>query len=460
MMRVSDVTANRRPMHVLVVDDDEKFRFLTERRLSNSRHRVECVATGEEALDRLSKQTFDVVLLDLRMPGMGGLETLRRIHDADLPCEVVVLTGEPDYDDCVEAMKAGAFHYLCKPVEPSLIEDTLRRAVDHYQLKRENAALRRMLAPGRAPEFIGGSPAVQRALGLAKQAAPTDARVMILGESGTGKGLLARVLHNLSRRSSKAFIDVHCGALADQLLESELFGHEKGAFTGALEKKPGLFELADEGTLFLDEFAEMSPDMQTKLLKVLDTGELRRVGGVRTLRVDVRVLVATNRDIDALVRQGRLREDLLHRVNVIRITIPPLRERPDDIPRFVEHFLAAHQRRGLAPKEVTPEALKALRAYPWPGNVRELANTVERLMILCPKRVIDLSDLPDNVRSPKLQAPLSETEMTLEDAERQHTLLVLDSVGWNQSRAARRLGIDRSTLSRKLRTWNETTRGT
>jgi DNA-binding NtrC family response regulator len=455
MMTAPDMTdSRRRPMRILVVDDDDKFRFLMERRLGPSRHHVACVASGEEALDRLARQAFDVVLLDLRMPGIGGLETLRQIRDAELACEVVVLTGEPDYDDCVEAMKAGAFHYLCKPAEPALIEDTLRRAVDHYQLKRENAALRRMVGPGRQPEFIGASKPIQTVLNLAKQAAPSDARVMILGESGTGKGLLARVLHNLSLRGHKPFVDIHCGALADQLLESELFGHEKGAFTGAVEKKPGLFELADEGTLFLDEFAEMSPEMQTKLLKVLDSGELRRVGGVRTLRVDVRVIVATNRDVDALVRTGRLREDLLHRVNVIRITLPPLRERPEDIPRFVEHFVAAHKSRGLGPKEISPEALNVLRSYPWPGNVRELANTIERLMILCSKRVIDVGDLPDNVRAPRLRGPLSEAQMTLEEVEREHTLRVLDSVGWNQARAARRLGVDRSTLSRKLRAWS------
>ncbi|MGH7307242.1 MAG: sigma-54-dependent transcriptional regulator, partial [Candidatus Rokuibacteriota bacterium] len=230
-------------MSVLVVDDEEPFRLLIERRLKNSRHHVECAASGEAALDRLSDRTFDVVLLDLRMPGIGGLETLRRIRNEHIVCEVVVLTGEPDYDDCVEAMKLGAFHYLRKPTEPRLIEDTLRRAVEHLWLRRENVALRRMLEPERVPEFIGESPAIRVALDRMKQAAPTDARVVILGESGTGKGLLARTLHELSRRRSKPFLDVHCGALADDLLESELFGHERGAFTGAVNGKLGLFEL-------------------------------------------------------------------------------------------------------------------------------------------------------------------------------------------------------------------------
>ena len=442
--------SNGRPMSVLVVDDEEPFRLLIERRLANSKHHVECVASGEAALDRLSDRTFDVVLLDLRMPGIGGLETLRRIRDEHISCEVVVLTGEPDYDDCVEAMKLGAFHYLRKPTEPALIEDTLRRAVEHLWLRRENVALRRMLEPERVPEFIGESPVICNVVDRMKQAAPTDARVVILGESGTGKGLLARTLHELSRRRGKPFLDVHCGALADDLLESELFGHERGAFTGAVNGKLGLFELADGGTLFLDEFAEMSPEMQTKLLKVLEGGEFRRVGGVRALRVAVRVLVATNRHLDELVRTGRLREDLLHRIDVIRITLPPLRERPEDIPRFVEHFLGQHQRRGLSAKALTPQAMRVLQAYPWPGNVRELANTIERLMILSPQPTIDVDDLPENLRARKL-AP--STDDSLAEVERRHVLLVLESTGGNLTAAARRLGVDRGTLNRKLKQW-------
>jgi DNA-binding NtrC family response regulator len=442
--------SNGRPMSVLVVDDEEPFRLLLERRLTTSRHDVECVASGEAALARLSDRSFDVVLLDLRMPGIGGLETLSRIRRDHLPCEVVVLTGAPDYDDCVEAMKLGAFHYLRKPTEPRLIEDTLHRAVEHLWLRRENVALRRMLEPERVTEFLGDSSAIRVVLDRMRQAAPTDARVVILGESGTGKGLLARTLHGLSRRRGQPFLDVHCGALADDLLENELFGHERGAFTGAVSAKPGLFELANGGTLFLDEFAEMSPEMQTKLLKVLEAGEFRRVGGVRTLRVDVRVLVATNRDLDQLVTAGRLREDLLHRIDVIRITLPPLRGRRDDIPRFVEYFLGQHQRRGLSARTLTPQALRMLQAYPWPGNVRELANTVERLMILSSRSTIDVDDLPENLRG---RTPAPVMDDSLSDVERRHILRVLDSVGGNLTAAARRLRLDRGTLTRKLRQW-------
>src|SRR5712664_3149847 len=259
-------------MRALVVDDEETFRFVMENRLRVSGHLVDAAATAETALERIAERAFDVMLLDLRMPGVGGLGALRRLSETGLPCEVVVLTGQPDYDDCVEAMKLGAFHYLRKPMEPALIEEPLWRAVEHGGLRRENAALRRMLAPASTSEFVGESPAIRAVLELGPKAAAGDSRVVILGESGTGKGVLARRVHEQGRRRQKAFLDVHCGAMAHELLESELFGHERGAFTGAVVEKPGLFELADGGTLFLDEFAEMSSEMQSKLLKVLDHG--------------------------------------------------------------------------------------------------------------------------------------------------------------------------------------------
>jgi DNA-binding NtrC family response regulator len=441
-------------MRVLVVDDEETFRFVMENRLRASGHFVVCAASGEAALERIGEKAFDVMLLDLRMPGLGGLGALRRFSETCLPCEVVVLTGQPDYDDCVEAMKLGAFHYLRKPMEPALIEETLWRAVEHGGLRRENAALRRMLGPASTSEFVGDSPAIRAALEMAQKAAVSDSRVIILGESGTGKGVVARRIHDQGRRRQKAFLDVHCGAVAHELLESELFGHERGAFTGAVVEKPGLFELADGGTLFLDEFAEMSPEMQSKLLKVLDHGELRRVGGVRTITVDVRVVVATNRDVDALVQAGRLREDLLHRVDVIRITMPPLRDRPEDIPRFVAHFLALQKHRGLGEKKVTAQAMRVLQSYAWPGNVRELANTIERLLILSPRPTIDVDDLPENLHFRKPPASITDERfLTLEELERRHILRVLETTGGNMTAAAKRLGVDRGTLHRKMQQW-------
>jgi DNA-binding NtrC family response regulator len=442
-------------MRVLVVDDEETFRFVMENRLRASGHFVACAPSGEAALERIGERAFDVMLLDLRMPGLGGLGALRRLSETGLPCEVVVLTGQPDYDDCVEAMKLGAFHYLRKPMEPALIEETLWRAVEHGGLRRENAALRRMLGPASTSEFVGESPAIRAALEMAQKAAVSDSRVIILGESGTGKGVVARRIHDLGRRRQKAFLDVHCGAVAHELLESELFGHERGAFTGAVIEKPGLFELADGGTLFLDEFAEMSPEMQSKLLKVLDHGELRRVGGVRTITVDVRVIVATNRNVDELVRSGGLREDLLHRVDVIRITMPPLRDRPEDVPRFVTHFLSLQKRRGLDEKKVTPSAMRVLQSYAWPGNVRELANTIERLLILSPRPTIDVDDLPENLHFRKPPAPVTDDRfLSLEELERRHILRVLETTGGNMTAAAKRLGVDRGTLHRKLQQWH------
>jgi DNA-binding NtrC family response regulator len=442
-------------MRVLVIDDEETFRFVMENRLRATGHFVACAPSGEAALERIGERAFDVMLLDLRMPGLGGLGALRRLSETGLPCEVVVLTGQPDYDDCVEAMKLGAFHYLRKPMEPALIEETLWRAVEHGGLRRENAALRRMLGPASTSEFVGESPAIRAALEMAQKAAVSDSRVIILGESGTGKGVVARRIHDLGRRRQKAFLDVHCGAVAHELLESELFGHERGAFTGAVIEKPGLFELADGGTLFLDEFAEMSPEMQSKLLKVLDHGELRRVGGVRTITVDVRVIVATNRNVDELVRSGGLREDLLHRVDVIRITMPPLRDRPEDVPRFVAHFLSLQKRRGLGEKKVTPPAMRVLQSYAWPGNVRELANTIERLLILSPRPTIDVDDLPENLHFRKPPAPVTDDRfLSLEELERRHILRVLETTGGNMTAAAKRLGVDRGTLHRKLQQWH------
>jgi len=334
-------------------------------------------------------------------------------------------------------------------------------AVAHGRLDREVTAFRRMHGSDRLPVFIGESPAAQALLERVRQVAPTTARVIITGETGTGKGLVARMLHEHSRRHGKIFVDVHCGAIPRDLLESELFGHERGAFTGAVMQKRGLFELADGGTLFLDEFAEMGPEMQTKLLKVLDSGEFRRVGGTRTMLADVRLLVATNRDLDELVRTGRLREDLLHRLNVLRIPVPPLRERRADIPPMAAHFLAQQEQRGLPARIVTPRAMRLLQDYGWPGNVRELANTMEQLSILAPLGAIDVEDLPENIRLPPEQSARAGDgpTLTLQAMERRHVDAVLRQARGNRAAAARLLGIDRNTLVRKLRQWEQTDGG-
>jgi DNA-binding NtrC family response regulator len=346
-------------------------------------------------------------------------------------------------------------------MEPALIEETLLVAAAHGRLDREVTAFRRMHGSDRLPVFIGESPAARALVERIRQVAPTTARVIITGETGTGKGLVARMLHEHSRRHGKIFVDVHCGAIPRDLLESELFGHERGAFTGAVMQKRGLFELADGGTLFLDEFAEMGPEMQTKLLKVLDSGEFRRVGGTRTILADVRLLVATNRDLDELLRTRRLREDLLHRLNVLRIPVPPLRERREDIARMVVHFLAQQEQRGLPARTVMPRAMRLLEAYRWPGNVRELVNTMEQLSILAPRAEVEVADLPENIRLPAEPAVHSNdgSMLTLQAMERRHVDAVLRQVRGNRAAAARLLGIDRNTLVRKLRQWERTDEG-
>ena len=327
-------------IRVLVVDDERPTRLLMEKELPRAGYLVTTAESGEEALEKVRAQDFDVILLDLKMPGIGGMEALRRIRDSGASGEVVILTGHPDVDSAIEAMKLGAYDYLTKPFKLSELEEVLRRAAERKRLERENTALRRMVAQREpAPVLIGQSQVMTALLATVRRIAPSDANVLIQGESGTGKGLVARIIHEQSARRSGPFLVINCSAFQDQLLESELFGHEKGAFTGATAAKQGLFEVADGGTLLLDEVGEMSPAMQAKLLQVLDSRELRRVGGTRVHRVDVRIIAATNKDLAQEVRAARFREDLYYRLNVVSLTLPPLRERQEDIPLLIEHFL-------------------------------------------------------------------------------------------------------------------------
>jgi DNA-binding NtrC family response regulator len=439
-------------VRVLVVDDERPTRLLMERELPRAGCAVTSAESGEQALDSLQRQDFDVVLLDLKMPGMGGMEALRRIRESGASAEVVVLTGHPDVNTAIEAMKLGAYDYLTKPFKLAEVEAVLRRAADRRRLQRENAALRRMVAQREPlPHVVGQSPAMRAVLQAVERIAPSEANVLIQGESGTGKGLLAQTIHQRSRRAAGPFLAINCGGFQDQLLESELFGHEKGAFTGATALKQGLFEVADRGTLLLDEVGEMSPAMQVKLLQVLDSRELRRVGGTRVHRVDVRIIGATNKDLEQEVRAGRFREDLHYRLNVLGVRLPPLRERREDIPPLIEHFLRRFRASGEAVKSVSPEALEVLQGYAWPGNVRELANTLERLVILTPGTVIGREDLPPNLRLPggarraRARGPASLAEM-----ERHHIAQVLAETGGKKMQAARLLGIDLKTLNHKI----------
>ncbi|MBP1779651.1 MAG: putative response regulator in two-component reguatory system, sigma54 dependent transcriptional [candidate division NC10 bacterium] len=443
-------------IRVLVVDDERPIRFLMEKELPRAGCLVTCAESGEDALERLRTQEFDVVLMDLKMPGMGGLEALRRVRESGASAEVVVLTGHPDVTTAIEAMKLGAYDYLTKPFKLAEVEIVLRRAAERRRLTQENTALRRMVAQrGQPPLVLGHSRAMAAVLATVERIAAADANVLIEGESGTGKGLIAQTIHQQSPRSRGPLLAINCSGFQDQLLESELFGHEKGAFTGAVALKQGLFEVADRGTLFLDEVAEMSPAMQAKLLQVLDSREFRRVGGTRLHRVDVRVVAATNKSMQREVESGRFREDLYYRLNVVNILVPPLRERREDIPVLVEHFLARFQASAGARKALSPEALQALVEYPWPGNVRELSNIIERLVILTPGGVIGSEVLPPNIRSPRPGAPEAPPgPVSLAEMERLHIARVLQETGGKKMQAARLLAIDLKTLNKKMRDYH------
>jgi len=441
-------------IRVLVVDDERPIRFLMEKELPRMGCAVTAVESGEEALETLKTREFDVVLMDLKMPGIGGMETLRRIREVGSAAEVVVLTGHPDVSTAIEAMKMGAYDYLTKPFKLAEVEVVLRRAAERRRLTQENTALRRMVSQRVTPPLIlGQSAAMAAVLATVERIAGSEASVLIEGESGTGKGLVAQTIHQQSPRARGPLLTINCGGFQDQLLESELFGHEKGAFTGATSQKQGLFEVADRGTLFLDEVAEMSPAMQAKLLQVLDSREFRRVGGTRLLRVDVRIVAATNKPMTEEIRAGRFREDLYYRLNVVNILMPPLRERREDIPPLVEHFLRRFA--AAKAKRLSPEALAALTLYAWPGNVRELANIVERLVILSPGEVIGTEELPPNIRTPRSLPPAaSGGPVSLSEMERGHIARVLSETGGKKMQAARLLGIDIKTLNKKIKDYD------
>jgi DNA-binding NtrC family response regulator len=450
---MSQESARDRDIRVLVVDDERPIRFLMEKELPRAGCTVTPVESGEAALEELGRREFDVVLMDLRMPGLGGMETLKRIRETGSAAEVVVLTGHPDVSTAIEAMKLGAYDYLTKPFKLAELEVILRRAAERRRLRQENVALRRMVAQqGPPPLLLGGSPAMRDVLAAAARIASSDASVLIEGESGTGKGLVAQAIHQQSPRARGPFLAINCSGFQESLLESELFGHEKGAFTGATTHKQGLFEVADRGTLFLDEVAEMSSAMQAKLLQVLDTHEFRRVGGTRLLRTDIRILAATNRRMPDEVRAGRFREDLYYRLNVVGIVMPPLRERREDIPLLVDHFLRRFAGEAGRPKRFAPEVMRALTQYAWPGNVRELSNIVERLVILAPDELIGLEQLPPNLHA---AVPIAEVagapSVSLADMERVHIARVLRQTGGKKLRAARLLGIDIKTLNKKIK---------
>ncbi|WP_051184666.1 sigma-54-dependent transcriptional regulator [Desulfatiglans anilini] len=418
-------------------------------------------ADGEEAIAKAREQAFDLILMDIRMLKVSGLEALSAIKAFNPAIPIIVMTAYASVETAVSALKQGAYDYLTKPLDFDELQLTMERAMEHLRLKEENRRLKEILGETfDARRIIGSSPAMLKLLQTVARVAPSEATVLISGESGTGKELVAAAIHFNSPRKDGPFVKMNCAALTETLLESELFGHEKGAFTGAHRLKEGKFRQAHGGSLFLDEVGEMPLSMQAKLLRVLQERELVRVGGEQVLKVDVRVIAATNRDLPESVRDGRFREDLYYRLNVVGLEVPPLRERREDIPLLAEHFLkqfAEKNRKTL--KGLTPQAMDRLLRYPWPGNVRELMNVIERAVVLARSEVLDTEDLlleraPEGVEGsagPPETKEMGPADIPLEEVERMTILKTLESAAGNKSEAARRLGITRRTLHQKLK---------
>ncbi len=449
---------------VLVVDDEELYRRALERVLTRAGHHVLTARDANEALASVSTEPVELVLADVRMPGLSGLELVRQIHDfaPDLPC--IVITGYGGADQSLEALRAGAFWYLEKPFEQARL-DVIRRLVEQAievgRLKAENRMLQSQLRSRyRFENIVGNSAALRAVLDVVAKVADSHSTVLVTGESGTGKELIARAIHYNSSRADRMFVTVNCGAIPEELLESELFGHVKGAFTNAVSRRQGRFELADGGTIFLDEIGDMSPNLQVKLLRVLQDGSFEPVGSSKTVAVNVRVVAATNQDLEQAIRERRFREDLFYRLNVIPIEVPPLRQRRDDIPLLVQHFLdVANQEKGKKVDGFTQEALDLICCYAWPGNVRELENLIERLVILGGEGEIGVEELPDALRqpaSPPRSAPrlppsgLSFREV-VDDFETDLILQALEHTQWNKNAAARMLRLNRTTLIEKIK---------
>jgi DNA-binding NtrC family response regulator len=454
----ADSPRGTRPV-ILVVDDDaglrESFRLILE-----DEYEVLDAEDGPRALDTVRQTPVDLVLLDIRLPDMDGIEVLERLKAIDEQVEVILVTAVKTVRTAVGAMKLGAFDYLTKPFEEDELLAVIRRALERRSLEREVVFLRSELERRHDTDsIVGEHPEMQRLARLVAQTARTTSSVLITGESGTGKELIARAIHRQGPRHDKPFVAVNPAAIAETLVESELFGHEKGAFTGALQKKLGRFELAHGGTLFLDEIGTLKPELQVKLLRVLQEREIERVGGTRTVKIDVRIVAATNVDLKQAVAQGAFREDLYYRLAVVPIHVPPLRERREDIALLVDHFVRRYSRQFVKGIDrVAPDALAAMVEYSWPGNVRELQNIIERLVGLVDGPEIGLGDLPLDLLLPDHRQKAMETEaLPLKSAsdefERQIVLRVLERVRWNQSEAARILGLHRNSLKIKLERW-------
>jgi two-component system nitrogen regulation response regulator NtrX len=458
---------------ILVIDDEGAIRDSLRMILEYEDYQFVGAATGQEGLAAIQRERPDLVLLDIKMPGMDGLEVLRKLHAIDETLPVVMISGHGTTATAVEAIRSGAVDFLDKPLSSERVIVTLQNALKQSELRSENRELK--LAMESKYEIVGHSPALRKVLEAVQRAAPTNATVMLLGESGVGKELVARTIHRNSPRAGQRFVQVNCAAIPEELIESELFGHEKGSFTGATEKQVGKFEQADRGTIFLDEVGDMSQKTQAKVLRVLQEQEVERLGSARTIKVDVRVIAATNKNLEEAIERGEFREDLFFRLNVIPIVVPPLRERREDIPRLVQHFAKrTAEEHNLKPKRFETAAMDALSRYRWRGNIRELRNTVERLMIMTPNESVRVEDLPGDLRSGEsppvrttiagqepaaaASAPKADSQGggagTLREfkdaAERAYLVQKLRENNWNISKTAEIIDTPRSNLYKKL----------
>jgi two-component system nitrogen regulation response regulator NtrX len=444
---------------ILVIDDEPAIRDSLKMTLEYEGYDVIGAATGQEGLALAEREAPDLVLLDVKMPGMDGIEVLDRLRAMNESLPVVVVSGHGSISTAVEATKKGAFDFIEKPFASDRVLVSLRNALDHRQLRDENRSLKKAVEVRH--QMIGDSQALKQVMAAVARAAPTNATVLIQGESGVGKELVARLIHRNSLRSRERFVQVNCAAIPEELIESELFGHEKGSFTGATEKQLGKFEQADRGTIFLDEVGDMSAKTQAKVLRVLQEGEVERLGSARTIKVDVRVIAATNKNLEEEIETGRFREDLYFRLAVIPIHVPPLRERPEDIPQLVRHYIDYFSRENnTRPKRITAAALDGLQRYRWKGNVRELRNTVERLIIMTSGDTIDVTDLPAVLRSSGTahakagndaeQIKAGTLREFKDNAERAFLVAKLRDNGWNISKTAEVIDTPRSNLYKKL----------
>jgi len=450
---------------ILLIDDSPEILENLSEYLSSLGYDVTTASDGTSGIHLIEKQFYDIIMTDMKMPGADGMEVLRYVKEHSVESICIILTGYGTIRNAVEAIKNGAFDYLTKPVKLDEISITLDRALEYRNLKRENTNLRNQLKKKyQFKNIIGESPAMQSVFETIGKVADTDSTVLILGESGTGKELIARALHYNSYRKDGPFVPVNCAAIPSELLESELFGHEKGAFTSAIRTRIGRFELANGGTLFLDEIGDMNPNLQAKLLRVLQERQFERIGGVKPIKVDIRIISATHQDLKKAVLKKKFREDLYYRLNVIPIQIPPLRERKSDIPLLVHHFINLYSRsRKKKITGITDEAMKGLMDYQWPGNVRELENMIERLIILSNRERIDLTDFPERIfpsLSHESDHPIEipEEGLSLESAlneyEKQLILKALNKSGWVKNKAAQLLHMNRTTLIEKIKRQN------